>query len=185
MKIKSQIFFIAVAAVYFSTLYASGSSPSDAGAVGEEVSGIIECGEGYTSHELYDTKITLLEITRGEDAWQIISKQDGANKPPAEGYDYILARIRFEYYARGRPGDCVHTVSRSQFTALSKNGDIYPNPELTVPQPELSGPLKSGESITGWIVFQAAHDDATPLMTFSVSDGGAVQHGGKLWFKIY
>ena len=166
-------------------LHAAGVTPSDAAAIGRKVSGIIECGTGYTSHELYDTKITLLEMSRGENAWSKLSKQDRANRPPAAGYDYILARIKFEYYARGRPGDCVHTVNRRNFTALSRDGQVYPNPALSVPQPALSGPLKSGESITGWIAFQAAHEDTTPLMSFSVDEDGAVQHGGKLWFKLY
>ncbi len=185
MKIRSCVTFFIAVTWYVATVHASGTSPSTAAAVGEVVSGIIECGEGYTSHELYDAKITLLEIVRAENAWQEIRIQNGANQPAATGYDYVLARLKFEYQARGRPGDCVHVVKRSHFTALSRNGVSYPNPELTVPQPELSGQLKSGESITGWIVFQIASEDVTPLMTFSVDDAGAVQHGGKLWFELY
>ena len=185
MKIGSRLIFFVAVTGHVAPLYGSGGSPSDAAVVGESVSGIIECGEGYTSHELYDTKITLLEFLRAEKAWREISNRNGANQPPAAGYDYVLARIRFEYDARGRPGNCVHTVRKSHFSALSRNGDSYPNPEVTVPQPELSGPLKSGDSITGWIALQVAREDTTPLMTFSVDDAGAVQHGGKLWFKLH
>jgi hypothetical protein len=166
-------------------VHAAGTTPSDAAVVGQAAPGIIECGTGYTSHELYDTKITVLEMSRGENAWSSLSKLDRGNRPPPAGYDYILARIKFEYNARGRPGDCVHTVNRKNFTALSSDGLTYPNPELSVPEPALSGPLKSGESITGWIAFQVAHEDTTPLMTFSIDEDGAVQHGGKLWFKLY
>lgn len=186
---KQTGFIILVAFVAITTnaaaVHAAGRSPSDAAAPGQEVHGIIECGTGYTSHELYDTKITLLEISRGEEAWDRLSKLGRDNMPPAAGFDYILARIKFAYDARGRPGDCVHTVNRRNFTALSSDGRTYANPLLTVPEPALSGALKSGESITGWIAFQVAHADATPLMTFSIDEDGAVQHGGKMWFRLY
>jgi hypothetical protein len=46
----------------------AGSSPSKPVLTGKTVAGIVECGEGYTSHELYDMKTTLLEVIRGEEA---------------------------------------------------------------------------------------------------------------------
>lgn len=167
------------------TAQAAGRSPSDAGSQGVTIAGIIECGEGYTSHELYDVKITLQELERGEQAWHLIKAAGKTNQPPQQGYDYVLARVKFDYEARGRPGNCVHTVKRSHFTALSMQGEIYPVPEVTVPQPALSGPMHSGETLDGWLAFEVATDDKTPLMTFSVDDAGAVQHGGKLWFKLF
>ena len=175
----------AIIACYGVAAQAAGSSPLDAGAVGKTIAGIIECGQGYTSHELYDVKISVHELYRGEQAWQRLKQASSSNQPPASGYDYILARIKFEYEARGRPGNCVHNVRRSHYTALSMEDDIYPVPTVTVPQPALSGPLHAGQSIDGWIAFEVASKDQKPLMTFSVDDAGAVQHGGKLWFKLY
>jgi len=181
----TRLILIAAIAGYGAFAQAAGRSPSDAGGEGVTIAGIIECGEGYTSHELYDVKITLQEVLRGDPAWQRLQDVNKDNVPSAEGYDYVLARVKFAYEARGRPGDCIHTVKRSHFTALSMQGEIYPVPDVSVPQPPLSGPLHSGESIDGWIAFAVAKDDKTPLMTFSVDDAGAVQHGGKLWFKLF
>lgn len=176
---------IAGIAGYGAIAQAAGRMPSDAGGEGQTIAGIIECGQGYTSHELYDVKINLHELYRGEQAWQRLKQASGSNQPPQPGYDYILARIKFEYQARGRPGNCVHDVRRSHYTALSMQDDIYPVPAVTVPQPALSGSLHAGQSIDGWIAFEVASKDKKPLMTFSVDDAGAVQHGGKLWFKLY
>lgn len=179
------IFFILSITGNNSVVHAAGSSPFDAAATDNTVSGIIECGEGYDSHELYDVKITVMEIVRGEQAWQHIKAASKSNPSPDEGTEYILVKIKFEYFARGRPGACVHEVKLSHFTALSAIGVTYTTPLLSIPQPELSGPLSSDESLEGWVAFQVAQDEAKPLMTFSVDDTGAVQHGGKLWFQLY
>ena len=181
----SHLMLIAAIAGLSASVQAAGRSPSDAGGEGVTVAGIIECGEGYTSHELYDVKITIQEVVRGENAWKRLKTLSKDNRPPQRGYDYVLARVKFEYEARGRPGNCVHTVKRSHFTALSMQGEIYPVPEITVPEPALSGPMHSGDTLDGWLAFEVTKDDKTPLMTFSVDDAGAVQHGGKLWFRLY
>ena len=160
----------------------AGSSPFDAAPVGKQVPGIIECGENYEGNEAYDVKITVAELVRGE---KRVRKVLSGIPTPADGKDYVLTRIKFEYIARGRPGNCVHTVKVNHFTALAMSGEVYSRPSLTIPGPELVGPVKTGEIREGWIAFLVATDDPEPLMTFSVDDSGAVQHGGKLWFQLY
>jgi len=80
----------------------SGSGPSNPAPAGTIIAGIIECGEGYTSHELYDMKITLLEVIRGDEAWKRIEQADKSNKPAQPGMEYLLTRVKYEYYA-GEP----------------------------------------------------------------------------------
>jgi hypothetical protein len=161
-----------------------GSSPSNPALPGTTVPGIIECGEGYTSHELYDMKITLLEVLRGEEAWKLIQEADSSNKPALAGTEYVLVRIRFEYYARGTPGLCVHPLIPDHFTAYSANGEGYETVSVVTPKPELRKELKSGDSFEGWIAFAVAKKDKAPLMYYSVDTGGAVQHGGGKWFLL-
>jgi hypothetical protein len=163
-----------------------GSSPSDPVPVGTTVSGIIECGEGYTSHELYDMKITLLEVVRGEQAWERLQAASSSNKPAEPGTEYLLARIKFEYSARGVPGTCVHQLAPEEFTAYSASGEDYRTVSVVSPKPELRRGLKSGKSFEGWVVFAVAKDDKAPLMLYSAADsGGAVQHGGGKWFLLH
>jgi hypothetical protein len=161
-----------------------GSSPSIPAPPGTAVSGIVECGEGYTSHELYDMKITLLEVLRGEEAWKRIQAASPSNKPPAPGTDYVLARVRFEYYARGTPGLCVHALAADQFAAYSAGGEGYPAASVVPPNPPMRKDLKSGDSIEGWLVFAVPKEDKAPLMLYSANPGGAVQHGGGKWFLL-
>jgi hypothetical protein len=161
-----------------------GSSPTAPAAVSTTVSGIIECGQGYTSHELYDMKITVVEVVRGQEAWRRIREANDSNKAPESGFDYVLARIRFEYYARGTPGLCVHPLVPEQFTAYSASGDAYATAVVDPPKPEMRKDMKSAETLEGWIVFLVNQQDAAPLMLYSADAGGAVMHGGGKWFLL-
>jgi hypothetical protein len=146
---------------------------------------VIECGQGYTSHELYDMKIALLEVLRGEEAWTRIREASLSNKPAQPGgFEYILARVKFEYYARGTPGLCVHQLSPQQFSACSSEGDDYRLADVALPKPELRKDMKSGETVEGWVAFIVSRQDKAPLMTYSADIGGAIQHGGAKWFVL-
>jgi hypothetical protein len=180
---------VAVLVIIVATLSAAraqiaGSSPSTPAQPGTTVAGIVECGEGYTSHELYDMKITLLEVIRGDEAWRRIRDANPSNTPPASGTDYVLARVKFEYYARGTPGLCIHSLVPGNFTAYSANGEGYPAASVVPPKPEMRKNLKSGESFEGWLVFAIPKEDKAPLMLYSADKGGAVQHGGGKWFSL-
>jgi hypothetical protein len=129
-------------------------------------------------------KITLLEVIRGEEAWKRIHEASESNKPPASGTEYVLARVKFEYYARGTPGLCVHQLVPEQFTAYSADGEDYKAASAVPPKPEMRKGLKSGESLEGWVVFAIAAEDKGPLMSYSADVGGAVQHGGGKWFLL-
>jgi hypothetical protein len=163
----------------------TGSAPSTAAPSGTTLTGIIECGEGYTSHELYDMKITLVEVVRGEETWKRLREASSSNKPPQSGMEYLLAQIRFEYRARGTPGTCIHELTPAEFTAYSSTGEDYATPSVVAPKPELRKGLKSGDTFEGWVVFAVPQTDKAPLMSYSASDGGgAVEHGGGKWFSL-
>jgi hypothetical protein len=162
-----------------------GSSPFSPAPAGTPVQTIIECGSGYISHELYDARITLLEIVRGAEAWDLLAQAAPTNEPPKAGVEYVLARIKFEYSARGLPGDCNHELKEEQFVALSPEGNVYKMAALIPPNPRLNGMLHSGGFLEGWVAFAIPHREDKALMTFAVKVGGAVEHGGNIWFRLY
>jgi hypothetical protein len=161
---------------------AQGLTPSDAAPPGVSVAGIIECGAGYNSHELYDVKINVLEVVRGDKALQMAKSQSA--KAPAAGLDYVVARVKFEYSARGTPGDCNHELRPGQFVALSSQGKKYAPAPLGL-KPELNATIRPGQGAEGWVSFLVPQADDKPLLTFTVSDAGADQHGGDMWFRLY
>jgi hypothetical protein len=161
-----------------------GSSPQAPASTGATVTGIVECGQGYTSHELYDMKITLVEVMRGEEAWKRIREASPSNKAAPPGFEYVLARVKFEYSARGTPGLCIHQLSPQQFNSCSSDGQDYALAEVMPPKPEMRKAMKSGETVEGWIVFSVSQKDKAPLMTYSADQGGAIVHGGAKWFLL-
>ena len=162
-----------------------GGSPFDPASAGVRLSGIVECGRGYTSHELYDIKITLQEVIRGKEAWKRLQRASNVNKPAEKGFEYVLARISFEYYARGKPGICVHKLLPEQFIACSSDGEEYPAADAVAPEPRMQGALSSGDTLDGWIVLKIPQSDKTPLLYYTADAGKAVMHGGNIWFKLY
>ena len=180
------LFFIFTLSMLVTTVQAGeGDSPFDPASTGIRLSGIVECGRGYTSHELYDMKITLQEVIRGTEAWRRIKETGNENKPAGEGFEYILARVSAEYYARGKPGLCVHKLSPGQFITCSSEGEEYPAADVTPPGPEMKKDMKSGDIAEGWIVLLVSKQDKTPLLYYTADAGKAVMHGGNMWFKLY
>ncbi len=109
-------------------------------------------------------QMTLLEVVRGEPAWQILQETNRYNDPPPEGLEYVLARARVRYLGLT---DEAKPISRySDFVALNGDGEVYERPSLVVPKPELSGSLFPGGEITGWLAVQVAENDANPLLKF-------------------
>lgn len=168
-----------------STPAQDGTSFSKAAPVGVTIASIIECGEGYESHELYDVKITLLETARGDKAWEMISEADASVEPPEADFDYVLAHVRFEYSARGLPGTCVlELIGSEQFVAVSASAQRYEVLPVRL-EPQLNAQLHSGDAAEGWVAFIVSQDDSTPLMYFTADPSAVVAHGGEVWFRLY
>jgi hypothetical protein len=154
----------------------SDSSVKGATPIGTTASAIVELGDMYRSPETYDVRITVLEVRRGEKSADLIKKASLSNAPARNGLEYVLARIRFEYSARGAPGDKMWSLGGKQFHAFSGDGKPYKIPLIVLPEPELAGMLRSGDSRQGWIVFEVAKQDKKPLMIFDP---------GNVWFQLY
>jgi len=164
---------------------AQGNSPSSPAPAGKPFQAMVECGEGYTSQELYDMKITLVEVLRGKKAWDVLKEASPSNKPPKIGFDYILVRVKLELFARSSRRECSYELRPEQFTALSADGREYEGPSVVPPKPGLSGDLRSGGSFEGWRAFLVQQGDSKPLMTFDPASGGGMSRGKIVWFQLY
>lgn len=102
------------------------------------------------------------------------------NDPPEPGFEYILAKIRFEYLAGPTP-DTTFWVNTYDFDAISSTGVEYDWASVIEPDPSLDADLYPGASYEGWAAFEVAIDDSMPLMTFGRYSNGT----GGLWWKLY
>ena len=140
--------------------------------------------EGF---EDYEARTTLFQVIRGEEAWETIKEANilayGSTlaDPPEAGFEYVLARIRFEYL-KGPDQETVYHLSAFDFRVISSDGKAYDHVFLIGgPEPELSAELYPGASHEGWVVFQVAEHDTAPLMTF----GRDYRGRGGVWWKLY
>jgi hypothetical protein len=147
----------------------------------------IDFGNEYsTVVELYDAKITVLEVVRGEKAGELVRAAGASNRPPNKDFEYLLARLRFAFTARTAPGDQTYTLRPAQFSAISPEGKEYAPPVLAQqPVPALSGVLKPGDSREGWVTLTVPRNNAKPLMLFTEEVGTVLRQGSGALFRLY
>lgn len=130
--------------------------------------------------DVYKYNITLLEIVRGEEAWLHIEEDRMFAKPPPSGFEYLVAKIRFEYLEGPTPEESI-LVYGDMFTAVSSEGKAYRNPTMAFdPEPSLHSDLYSGATHEGWAVYTVSVQDDKPLLTF-----GELLFGGCIWWQLY
>jgi hypothetical protein len=157
------------------------SPPSiDATPIGVTRTTKVVVGEGYvTGTESFGARITVLEVARGGKAWELVTAASPSNKPPESGFEYIVARIRFEFGEKEATGDQkTYGVRDEQFASASETGRQYESPSIVQPKPALSGRLYPGDSLEGWVAFLVGIDDKKPLMSFG-------NNYYRVWFQLY
>ena len=160
----------------------SSTNPAD---VGSRVRSMVELGSVYSN--IYDIAITLQETVRGEEALKRLKAANRDNKMPAEGFEYILAKVKFEIKGRTVTDTLSMDIGDAplQWVALSSELIEYPMVSLTAPKPQLVGRVKSGDSLEGWVAFAVDSNDSKPVMVFDPDTGGATGRGRTLFFKLY
>jgi hypothetical protein len=163
-----------------------GMLPTSPAPVGFAANSQIQCGGNPVSLEPYDVKVTVLQVIRGKEAWERIQAVSPSNQPAKAGFDYVLALVSLELKARVSPGDKSFELGRPmQLTAMSADGREYEGVSVVPPKPELSGALRAGGSVEGWVAFLVDQKDRKPLMAFDPASGGATLRGKVLWFQLY
>ena len=131
---------------------------------------VISMSDGYTSvGERYNARITVLQTMRGEKAWDLVREASASNAPPKADFEYILARVKFEFSLKNEPANRSYILRENQFTAFSEDGAEYDPVAIVFPKPNLNGKVYAGDSMEGWVAFLVAQKDKKPVMTFSNS----------------
>jgi hypothetical protein len=190
MKNKFAVFVIALlvslVAVSLQPAIAQDNSSTNPAAIGSPVRSMIELGSVYTN--IYDITITILETVRGKDAMDRLKAANPDNKMPAEGFEYVLVRIKFEHKGRTVSDKLSFDLGNAplQWVALTgKDLTEYDRVSPTLPKPALVGMVKPGQSVDGWVAFAVDKKDSKPVIVFDPDTGGATGRGRTLFFKLY
>jgi hypothetical protein len=154
--------------------------------LGVPVTAIIEFGDQYLGSELYNAKITVVEVVRGEKAWDIVKRASASNRPPQPALEYLLARVRVEFSARTSPAHYSYNLDETQFTVTTSDSQQFDAPTLAAaPKPSLKGTLKPGDRLEGWLVFLVPQKVTQPVMVFHEEVGTVSYTGGGTFFQLY
>jgi len=165
--------------------FAQYNSSKNPAPIGSPVKSMVELGSVYSS--IYDITITVLETVRGKDAMKLLKKADSKIPEPPRGFEYMLARVKFEMKARAVSDKLTFDLGKEplQWVALASDLTEYPGISVKTPAPALAGTVKPGESIEGWVAFAVEAKDDKPVMVFDPDVGGATGRGKTLFFKLY
>jgi hypothetical protein len=192
MNNKFSIFFAVAlvltvaASLHPSIAQESFNSSTNPAAIGSPVRSMVELGSVYTN--IYDITVTVLEKVRGPEAMNLLKTANPDVKAPAEGFEYVLARIKFEFKGRAVSDKLNFDLGTAplQWVALrGKDMTDYDRVSVTLPKTALTGMVKPGQSTEGWVAFAVDRNDNKPVMVFDPDTGGATGRGKTLFFKLY
>ncbi len=189
MKNKFAVLIVALlvstTAAYLHPAMAQENSSTSPAAIGSPVRSMVELGSVYTN--IYDITITVLETVRGKEAMERLKAASPDNKIPPEGFEYVLAHVKFEFKGRAVTDILPLDLGNEplQWVALASDLTEYPRVSVSAPKPVLAGRIKPGQSIEGWLAFAVAQKDSKPVRVFDPDTGGATGRGRTLFFKLY
>ena len=105
---------------------AQDNSSTNPAAINSPVRSMVELGSVYTN--IYDITITVLETVRGKEALDRLKAANPDNQMPAEGFEYVLARIKFEHKGRYVSDNLPFDLGNDplQWVALASDLTEYP-----------------------------------------------------------
>ena len=181
----SVFMFVLIYAGLLVPAFAQDNTPTNPASIGTPVRSMIELGS--VSANIYDITITNLEVIRGQEALTRIKSAGATNPGPASGYEYVLARVKFELKGRYVSDNMIMDIGKDplQWIALRSDLTELVNPAVVAPAPALVGRVEPGKSIEGWVAFAVDVKDDKPIMVFDPDTGGATGRGRTLFFKLY
>ncbi|WP_088185861.1 cell wall-binding repeat-containing protein [Desulfosporosinus sp. FKA] len=128
----------------------------------------------------YTAQVTIEQIIRGQQAWDMIHQANMFNKEPKNGYEYLLAKIKVNELDIS-DNKALSVYGNFDFTLVSQDGKTYDSCSIVNPSPSLETKLYKGASDEGWAAFLVRTDDLKPMLSYGTSYDGS----GGIWFKAY
>ena len=161
---------------------------SYATAVGTPLRTIIVFGDQYNGgDELYDAKITVAEIVRGEEAWQMVKAASASKNTSPPGPWNICSLACVLNFLPGPVRSITATRStRRNSPRCRRTVNHTPRPFSPRRSSRRCMPrFAPGDSAEGWVAFLVPRGDHTPLMLFREDVGSVIHEGNGSIFKLY
>jgi hypothetical protein len=124
--------------------------------------------------------ISIDEIHRGDEAWQMVLSTNQFNDPPRNGFEYIAIFLTVRY--TGGSSDEVLDLNRFDFEVVSEGQILGPFdvPAVVQPDPEFDIELFQGGSASGWFIVEVKTGDLRPLLILGRSSSSP-----GIFFSLY
>lgn len=128
----------------------------------------------------YMINMTVMEVIRGEDAWALIEAANMFNNEPAEGNEYILARMDVTFLG-SEYSEIRFDIATYSFEVISSDGREYDVPFVVEPWPSFDVEMYAGGNFSGWAAFEVEMGDDRPSLSYGTDYLGR----GGIWFQLY
>lgn len=132
--------------------------------------------------ELFYTNMTVKEVHRGTNAYELLQKTDAQAYPAPDGYDYLLVKVHVDFIpVLSTTSLITWSLNPGDFQCYFSDHEAYPTTYVNAPSPNLYNGIdvQSGESADFWLVFLANQADSKPRMYYFADE--AINY----WFALY
>ena len=105
--------------------------------------------------------VQVLEMVRGEEAWDALHTASDYNDEPPKGMEYLLLRIWAECTYEDKDQ---HDISASDFAVTGSRLTVYGSALVSEPEPELDAELYAGGDTEGWAAFVVGEDETDLIL---------------------
>jgi hypothetical protein len=129
--------------------------------------------------------VQVVDVVRGDPAWQALAATNQFNDPAPEGMEYLLVRLRVKStYADNEE----HNIGSGDFDVTGDRLALYSSALAVAPDPELNADLRTGGETEGWVPYlvgqgegnlmlvvnELANFDETRFRYIALDDGAAL-----------
>jgi hypothetical protein len=108
-------------------------------------------------------EISVSEVIRGADAWNMVLAANQFNDPPEDGFEYVAVKVKVRNIGTE---DEAMNIDAYSFNTTGSAGVLHDAPSVVEPEPALSVYLFPGGEFEGWIIMQAAIDETNLLLIY-------------------
>ena len=117
-----------------------------------------------------DWEISVVEVIRGAEAWNMALAANQYNDPPEDGYEYVAVKI---YVHNINTEDVARNINDYDFNTTGSKGVLHDVPSVVDPEPALDITLYPDGKYEGWLILKAGIGETDlklvfePLLDFS------------------
>lgn len=132
----------------------------------------------YSKDANYVANVSVTDIVRGEEAWNLILKSNSFNDEAPEGYEYIIADVSIDLISTAK--DEEKSFIYTMFNFYSSNYEEYKGPFIIL-DGELDQKVFAGGKASGKVASIVKKDDYAPKLVFALDES---DYGVPLWFNL-